>query len=86
MNENPVDVVLGWVRENRLKVKHSGQVLTPDTPLQGTGLLDSMAFLDLVTYLEQHFGIRVDEDDMEPANFEDARAVARLMERLMHPG
>lgn len=84
MNEIPENVVLEWVRVNRTKVPSLS--LTPDTPLQGTGLLDSLAFLQLVTFLEQRFGISIDEDEMEPGNFRDARAVADLVRRLGPPG
>jgi acyl carrier protein len=44
--------------------------LTMDTPLMTTGILDSLATLKLVTFLEQEFNITVDahEADVEHLN------------------
>lgn len=51
------------------------EVPSVDTDLFDTGLLDSLAFVDLLTQLEQKFGIAVSVDDLEIENF---RTVARI--------
>ena len=38
--------------------------LKPDDDLIGSGILDSLAMIKLVTYLEQHFGIVVGAEEM----------------------
>jgi methoxymalonate biosynthesis acyl carrier protein len=40
-----------------------------------TGVLDSMAFVDLVMHLEQQFDIRISTNEMEPDNF---RSIAKI--------
>jgi methoxymalonate biosynthesis acyl carrier protein len=40
-----------------------------------TGVLDSLAFVDLIMYLEQEFDIRISTDELEPDNF---RSVAKI--------
>ena len=44
--------------------------LSPRAPLLENGILDSLGILDLVTYLESEFGIRVADDDLVPEHFQ----------------
>lgn len=41
-----------------------------DEPLLENGILDSIGILDLVGYLEEEFGIVVDDEDLVPDNFQ----------------
>lgn len=50
-------------------------VSSPAEDLFETGVLDSMAFVDLVMHLEQQFDIRISTDELEPDNF---RSVVRI--------
>jgi acyl carrier protein len=43
--------------------------LADDDPLVELGVLDSLGILELVTFLEEHFGIRVDDQEMVPEHF-----------------
>ncbi|HEX2032538.1 MAG TPA: acyl carrier protein [Actinomycetota bacterium] len=51
-----------------------------DTPLVG-GVLDSMALMRLVAFLEEEFGIEIDDTDVSATNFGTVRDVARLVEQ-----
>jgi methoxymalonate biosynthesis acyl carrier protein len=50
-------------------------VSSPAQDLFETGVLDSMAFVDLVMHLEQQFDIRISPGELEPDNF---RSVAKI--------
>jgi acyl carrier protein len=78
---NTTETVLEWVKSNCLKDKPN-LVLGADTSFLSNNVLDSLSFLHLVTFLEQQYGIKVDEDDMSPDNFESATTVAALVDRL----
>lgn len=78
---NTTETVLEWVKTNCLKDKPN-LVLNADTSFLSNNVLDSLSFLHLVTFLEQQFSVKVDEDDMSPDNFESATTVAALVERL----
>jgi len=56
--------------------------LTPDSPLLG-GLpeLDSMAVITVVIELEEHFGIRFDEEDVTAEAFETLGSLTDLVDR-----
>jgi acyl carrier protein len=45
------------------------RALTPDENLLGSGILDSMSLLKLVTFLEERFGFEVRENEIVPDNF-----------------
>lgn len=51
------------------------EVPSVDTDLFDAGLLDSLAFVDLLVRLEQEFGIHVSPDDLEIENF---RSIAKI--------
>ena len=45
------------------------------------GIVDSTGILELISHLEETFGISVDEDEMVPANFDSIAAVTAFLER-----
>lgn len=53
--------------------------LTSDYPLIENDVLDSMAIFETIAYLEDQFGIEVQDDDLVPENFETIAAIARLV-------
>ena len=53
--------------------------LKPDDDLIGSGILDSLAMIKLVTHLEQHFGIVVGAEEMSPENFTSVAALAKFV-------
>lgn len=73
-----LDLIHGY-----LKDRHSGSIpadgLQPDTSLLGSRVLDSMAILELVAYLEQTFAIQVADDELVPEHFDSLEAIARYV-------
>ena len=63
------------------KVRWQGSLasLTSDYPLIEKEVLDSMAIFETIAYLEDEFGIEVQDDDLIPENFETISAIARLV-------
>lgn len=51
------------------------EVPSPDTDLLETGILDSLQFVELLVQLEQHFGYRV---EIENLDLDDLRTLARI--------
>jgi acyl carrier protein len=60
--------------------------LTPSDPLLESGLLDSLAILRTVAFCEETYGIRIDDADVIPENFENVGALAALIERNLANG
>ncbi|MBZ2183677.1 MAG: acyl carrier protein [Bryobacter sp.] len=51
-----------------------------DESLFESGLLDSFALTDLVSKLEQEFGIRIPDGDLNPRKFETIDKIAEYVE------
>jgi acyl carrier protein len=45
-------------------------------PLLESGILDSMGVLELVTFVEQEFGVTVSDEELVPENFQSIRLLA----------
>jgi methoxymalonate biosynthesis acyl carrier protein len=68
--------VRGWLQENVT----GGREVPDDEPLIENGVLTSLQTIELVTFLEDRFGIVVEDDEFDEENFGSVEAVARLVE------
>ena len=75
-----IDVITNWLM--RAAAPRISAELTPDTELVVQGILDSIEILNLVSFLEEQFGVAVPIDDFIPENFATPRAIADLVIRL----
>ena len=54
-----------------------------DTPLRTSGVLDSVATLRLVTFVEAQFGIRVEAHEASVENFDSVDSIAAFVKSKM---
>jgi D-alanine--poly(phosphoribitol) ligase subunit 2 len=60
--------------------------VTGETVLLG-GVMDSLGYMQLVSYLQEQFGIVVEEQEVTPDNFRTVADVERLVDsKLRTPG
>jgi acyl carrier protein len=64
--------------ENKLNL----EVSSVDTDLLGTGLLDSLALVELLAQLEETFGVSISMDDLELENFRSIASIAGFVAQL----
>ena len=55
--------------------------LTDIDPLLEDGLIDSLGILDLVGFLETEFGIKIEDEELNPENFDNITAMVQFVER-----
>jgi acyl carrier protein len=55
--------------------------LTLDYPLIEHHVLDSLALMTLVQFLEDRFGAKIDDEELLPENFETISAITELIQR-----
>jgi acyl carrier protein len=60
-----------------------GGSLADDQSFLESGVIDSTGVLELVTYLEQHFGITVGDRELLPENLDSVQNVARFVSRKL---
>jgi len=70
------EAIRGWVRES----VGTGVALTDTTDLIGDGVLTSLQTVELVTYLDERFGIEIGDDEFVEENFRSIDTIARLVE------
>lgn len=58
---------------------HDG--LRDDESLLERGLLDSTGVLEVIAFLEDHFGIIVEDDEIHPENLDSVDRIVRFVER-----
>lgn len=57
--------------------------LLDDTPLRTSGVLDSMATLGLVSFLEREYGIEIEAAETGVEHFDRIEDIAALVERKL---
>ena len=55
--------------------------LAPDEDLLMQGIIDSLGILKLVLFMEKSFGIKVNNEEMIPENFQTLNALAEFVEK-----
>jgi acyl carrier protein len=59
------------------------EVSSVDTDLVETGLLDSLALVELLAQLDETFGISISTDDLELENFRSIASIAGFVAQRM---
>ncbi|MHB1103562.1 MAG: acyl carrier protein [Devosia sp.] len=57
--------------------------LAPNTSLLEGGAVDSLGFLELMTFLGETFAIELDDEDFQPANLETPERLAAFVARKL---
>jgi methoxymalonate biosynthesis acyl carrier protein len=73
--QNAVSEIHGWLQEN---VTGSREI-SEDEPLIENGLLTSLQTVELVMFMEDKFGIMIEDEELNEENFASTRAIAELV-------
>ena len=57
------------------------QSISMEEPLISTGLIDSLAMLRLIGFLEEEFSLTIGDGEVTPDNFETMRQLLQFLER-----
>jgi acyl carrier protein len=71
-----------YVLENYL-FTDDDKALSDQDSLIRKGIVDSTGMLELVTFLQERFGIRVADEEMIPANLESIDAISAFVARKL---
>lgn len=66
---------------DKLLFGRTDTVVNGDTSFLESGLIDSTGVLELVAFLEEQFHIKVEDEDLIPANLDSIHALTRFVER-----
>jgi acyl carrier protein len=73
--EQVVPEIRGWLRENVT----GGREVPEDEPIIENGVLTSLQTVELVMFLEERFGIMVEDEELDEENFGSVNAIAGLV-------
>jgi len=57
--------------------------LADDTSFLEAGILDSTGVLEVVAFLEQQFGVRVEDDELTPENLDSIASIGAFVSRKL---
>ncbi|WP_258868246.1 acyl carrier protein [Alkalilimnicola ehrlichii] len=55
--------------------------LADDDSFLEQGIIDSTGIMEVIFFLEEEFGIRVDDDELIPENLDSVNRIARFVQR-----
>ncbi len=61
-------------------LKQEFENLDYDDSLLELGIIDSVKMLDLINFIEEKFGIKVEDDDLYPENFDSINAIVNYIQ------
>jgi len=70
------------IREYIQKEIANGREISNDESLLVAGVLDSLAVVKLVAYVENEFDVEIPDSDFDPDNFESVATITQLIERI----
>ena len=62
-------------------MKRPKYALQPDEPLISSGLVDSFHLVDLAVYVEETFGVRIDDTELNADTFDNVSQLAQIIRR-----
>ena len=74
--------IRAFVEENFLYL-HPGVELSDDADLLGTGVVDSLAFVEIVEEVQSRYGLEVSDAEITEEHFGSIGAIARFVERKL---
>ncbi len=79
MNEQTAETAIRKYIVNEIMFKKDESVLGFEESLLERGVLDSMAMVELIAFLEREFSVKVARTDMVPENFDSIQAIAQFI-------
>ena len=61
-------------------LKQPNRVISPDEPLISSGLIDSFSLMDIALFVEDKFGVRIEDTELNADTFDSLTQLASLIE------
>ncbi len=61
-------------------LKQPGRPIAPDAPLLSSGLIDSFSLVDLALFVEDQFGVRIEDTELNAQTFDNLNELVALVE------
>ena len=61
-------------------LKQPNRTIAPDEPLISSGLIDSFSLMDVALFVEDNFGVRIEDTELNADTFDSLTQLAALIE------
>jgi len=61
-------------------LKQPGRAIPPDEPLISSGLIDSFSLMDVALFVEDNFGVRIEDTELNADTFDSLTQLAALID------
>ncbi|MEW6502881.1 MAG: acyl carrier protein [Chloroflexota bacterium] len=78
MNQQIEQKIKNFIAENIL-FTNDGYPYSEETSFLENGIVDSMNVMEIVAYVEETFGVRVEDREIIPANFDSVKNLANYL-------
>jgi acyl carrier protein len=66
-------------------LKQPGRTLTPDEKIISSGLIDSFSLVDLSIFIEDTFGVRIEDTELNADTFDTLAELSELIRQRQSP-
>jgi acyl carrier protein len=73
-----VDLIVNWLRKHTQTNGNGHVEITDHTDLMASGLLDSIAFVELIVFIETQIGRNIDLTDVDPEEFSTVNGLSSI--------
>ena len=85
MIKNDLSEIKGKISQFILKTSYlTDEQLNDDTLIFVQGIMDSMGFISLITFLDEAFAIKTTDSELIESNFESVNAIAEFVARKLN--
>jgi acyl carrier protein len=76
--DDPINEISFYIVNDILKSPH--KILKPDEPLISSGILDSFHLVDLALYIEDRFGVKIEDTELNRQTFDNLNQLYHLIQ------
>jgi acyl carrier protein len=81
VNDDKLSILSKYIAEEFLK--QPNRTINPTEALLSTGLIDSFHLVDLGIFVEDNFGVRIDDSELNASTFDNLNQLVTLIESRM---
>jgi acyl carrier protein len=79
MADATIDTLAQYIAAKVLR--KPGRLIRPDEALVSSGMVDSFSLVDLAIFVEQTFGVRIDDTELNAQSFDTLSQLVALIEK-----
>jgi acyl carrier protein len=83
--QNTKEIIMNYIKENFIAGRSGKVELTPEISLLESGIMDSTGILELVLFLEEHFSIKIEDEDIVPENLDSIANILAYLDKKRVP-